>query len=51
VIIITAYDEPMMRERCLADGATAYLCKPLRGDTLLNAIASALGGQFSIEIQ
>lgn len=46
VIIITAYDEPMMRERCLADGAAAYLCKPLRGDTLLHTIASVLGRQF-----
>jgi FixJ family two-component response regulator len=47
VIIMTAYDEPMLRERCLADGAAAYLCKPLRGHTLLNTIEHALGHRFS----
>src|SRR5688572_22176135 len=28
VIIITAHDEPLLREQCLADGAAAYLRKP-----------------------
>jgi FixJ family two-component response regulator len=50
VIIITAYDEPMMRERCLADGAACYLCKPLRGHTLLTAIANVLDRRFSNDI-
>src|SRR5262245_31289883 len=29
LIIITAHDEPTIREQCLADGASAYLRKPL----------------------
>ncbi len=43
VIIITAHDEPMLQEQCLADGATAYLHKPLAGDALLCSIRRAIG--------
>ena len=43
LIIITAHDEPTIREQCLADGAAAYLRKPLRGDVLLSSIHSAIG--------
>lgn len=42
IIIITAHDEPMLREHCLADGAVDYLRKPLRGGTLLRSIRTAL---------
>jgi FixJ family two-component response regulator len=42
VIIITAYDEPMVREQCIADGAIAYLRKPLRGDVLVHTITGAI---------
>lgn len=42
-IIITAHDEPTVREQCLADGAAAYLRKPLRGDVLLRSIQVAIG--------
>jgi FixJ family two-component response regulator len=42
VIIITAHDEPALREQCLADGAVAYLRKPLRGDALLSSINAAI---------
>ena len=42
-IIITAHDEPAIREQCLADGAAAYLRKPLRGDVLLRSIQVAIG--------
>lgn len=42
IIFITAYDEPSTRERCLADGAFEYLCKPLSGDTLVSAIHAAI---------
>jgi FixJ family two-component response regulator len=42
VIIVTAHDEPTMREQCIADGAVAYLRKPLRGDALLRSIETAL---------
>lgn len=42
VIVITAYDQPTLREQCLADGAVAYLLKPLRRDTIVAAIECAL---------
>ncbi|HVY80452.1 MAG TPA: response regulator [Steroidobacteraceae bacterium] len=41
VIVITAHDEPTMREQCLAAGAVDYLRKPLRGDLLLRSIETA----------
>jgi FixJ family two-component response regulator len=42
-IIITAYDEPGMRERCKSAGAIAYLSKPVQ-DTLLFAAVEAAAG-------
>ncbi len=42
VIIVTGRDDPGTRERCLADGAVAYLRKPLASEPLLAAIAAAL---------
>lgn len=45
VIMMTAYDEPALREQCLAAGAIAYLCKPLRAETLLGAIENAVVGR------
>ena len=42
LIMITAHDEPTIREQCLADGAAAYLRKPLRGDVLLRSIQVAI---------
>ena len=42
LIMITAHDEPTIREQCLADGAAAYLRKPLRGDVLLRSIQAAI---------
>ena len=41
VIIITGKDEPGVRESVLADGAAAYLLKPLNDHTLLAAVTSA----------
>jgi FixJ family two-component response regulator len=41
VIIITAHDEPKMRDRCLALGAARYLRKPIEGDLLLESIRHA----------
>jgi FixJ family two-component response regulator len=41
-IIITAFDEPGARERCIAAGAFSYLLKPLRKATLLSAINEAI---------
>jgi FixJ family two-component response regulator len=43
VIIVTAYDQPALREKCLADGAAAYFAKPLRREQLITAIETALG--------
>jgi FixJ family two-component response regulator len=42
VIIVTAHDQATLRERCVADGAAAYLSKPLRREQLLPAIGTAL---------
>jgi FixJ family two-component response regulator len=39
-IIITAHDEPGMRERCKAAGAIAFLPKPLQDTSLFAAIAA-----------
>jgi FixJ family two-component response regulator len=38
VIIITAHDDPTLRDRCLRAGATAYLRKPLEAAELLDSI-------------
>jgi FixJ family two-component response regulator len=38
IIIVTAYDRPDLRVACLADGATAYFIKPLRGQDLIEAL-------------
>ncbi len=42
-IVITAHDRPAVREQALADGAIAYLSKPLRADALISLIESAVG--------
>jgi FixJ family two-component response regulator len=38
IIIVTAHDQPSLREKVLADGAVAYFTKPLRRDTLISAL-------------
>jgi FixJ family two-component response regulator len=43
VIVITGHDIEEMRERCLAQGAAAYLVKPLRDGSLLRSIRVAVG--------
>jgi FixJ family two-component response regulator len=40
-IIITAHDEPGMRDRCKAAGSIAYLSKPLQETSLFAAIDAA----------
>jgi len=42
IIIVTAHDQPSLREKVLADGAIAYFTKPLRRDTLIAALQLAL---------
>lgn len=42
IIIITAHDDTESRDRCLAAGAFAYLCKPVDDTVLLAVIDSAL---------
>lgn len=49
LIMITAHDEPTIREQCLADGAAAWLRKPLRGEVLIRSIEGALQGSFPIQ--
>jgi FixJ family two-component response regulator len=41
VIVITAHDEPGIRERVRALGASAYLKKPVDRDALFSAMATA----------
>jgi len=41
-IIITAHDEPGMRDRCRSLGAIAYLSKPVQDTSLFAAITAAL---------
>lgn len=42
IIIVTAHDQPSLREKVLADGAVAYFTKPLRRDTLIAALDLAI---------
>ena len=41
IIVITAYNEPGLRERCQSAGAAAFLLKPLNGSTLIGVINAA----------
>lgn len=42
VIILTAHGDDEVRQRALQAGAVALLGKPFRGDTLLDAVRTAL---------
>jgi FixJ family two-component response regulator len=42
IIVVTAHDQPELREQCLADGAIAYLAKPLQRDRLVAVIQRAI---------
>jgi FixJ family two-component response regulator len=43
VIIITAHDDPGIRDTCIKAGAFAYFAKPIRKTTLINAIDKIVG--------
>ena len=43
VVIITAHDEPGVREDCMRRGAAAYLRKPVDERELLAALEAAVG--------
>ncbi len=42
IIVVTAHDQPALREQCLADGAVAYLAKPLQRERLVGLINDAI---------
>lgn len=42
IIVVTGHDQPALREQCLADGAVAYLTKPLQRERLVDLIHAAL---------
>ena len=42
-VVITGRDDPELRDRSLAGGAVAYLCKPIDADILIGAIQRAVG--------
>lgn len=44
VVVITGHDSPQSRERAIAQGACAYLRKPIDDVTLLDAIRRGLSG-------
>lgn len=44
VVVITGHDSPEARSRALKGGASAYLCKPLDEQTLMDAIHGAVIG-------
>jgi FixJ family two-component response regulator len=44
VIIVTAHDEPGVRELCFAAGVRAYLRKPVEGTALLSAVSKLTTG-------
>ena len=41
-ILITAHDTPGLRQKAMSCGAAAYLAKPFRGTTLLEAVRRAI---------
>jgi FixJ family two-component response regulator len=43
IIVMTAHDQPALREQCLADGAVAYLSKPLKRERVVEIIGEAIG--------
>lgn len=44
VIVITAFDQPGVRERCLELGIVCFLRKPVQSDELLRSVDAAVAG-------
>jgi len=42
IIVVTAHDQPALREQCLADRAVAYVSKPLQRERLVGLINDAI---------
>jgi CheY-like chemotaxis protein len=40
--VVTAHDQPALREQCLADGAVGYLAKPLHRERLVGLVDDAI---------
>jgi FixJ family two-component response regulator len=49
IIIVTAHDQPAIREHCLANGALAVLAKPLLRRHLIAAISAAIKRPVTLE--
>jgi two-component system chemotaxis response regulator CheY len=47
IIMLTGFDEPLTRERCLDVGACDYLVKPFKPSELLDRIAHPLFQRYS----
>jgi FixJ family two-component response regulator len=47
IVVITAHDQPELRQQWLADGAVAYFTKPLRRESLISALDGAIRGSGS----
>jgi len=42
IIVMTAHDQAALREQCMAEGAVAYLAKPLQREPLIGFIHESL---------
>jgi FixJ family two-component response regulator len=49
-VVVTAHDEPGMQHRCELAGAVGFLIKPVTKETLLDAIAAALGQSSAAKV-
>jgi FixJ family two-component response regulator len=48
MIVVTAQDQPTVREQCLADGAAAFVAKPLKREHLVRLIDDAIGVRATV---
>jgi FixJ family two-component response regulator len=43
IVFVTAHDSESSRQQALVGGAAGYLCKPFRGQALLDTVTQAIG--------